>query len=426
MRILWLKTGLLHPVDFGGRIRSYQILRQLKERQHITFLALDELNAGPELRAAAAEYCHELVVVPHRKAPAFSPIFWLDLARNLGSGVPYFVMAYESAPMRRAIAEALRDGRHDLVVCDFLSTSVNLPDAPGPPRLLFQHNVESEIWRRLSAAQTGAAQRAYLAGQWHKARRFEAAACRRFDHVITVSAADRAFLMREFGATAVSDVPTGVDADYFRPGPPERTRPGRLVFTGAMDWLPNQEAMLHFVRDILPRIRRARADTTLTIVGRHPMPELTRVCRDLPGVKLTGRVDDTRPWMEEAAVIVVPLRVGGGTRLKIYEAMAMDKPVVSTRVGAEGLPLTDGREIVLADTPEEFAAAVVRLLENPAEAQALGRRAGARVRAEMGWPRAAARFEAIAAAVAERRPVPAAPAEAVITETRTHFEEIAP
>lgn len=426
MRILWLKTGLLHPVDFGGRIRSYQILRQLKERHQITFLALDELSAGPELRAVAAEYCHELIVVPHRKAPAFSPVFWLDLARNLGSPRPYFVMAYESAPMRRAIAETLRGGRPDLVVCDFLATSVNLPDAPGPPRLLFQHNVESEIWRRLAQTQTRPTQRAYLTGQWRKARRFEADSCRRFDHIVTVSAADRAFLIREFGVTAVSDVPTGVDADYFRPGPPERTRPGRIVFAGAMDWLPNQDAMLHFVRDILPRIRRARPDATLTIVGRHPMAELTRVCRDLPGVKLTGRVDDTRPWLEEAAVIVVPLRVGGGTRLKIYEAMAMDKPVVSTRVGAEGLPMVDGRDIVLADTPEEFAAAVVRLLENPAEARALGRRAGARVRAEMGWPRAAARFEAIAAAVAEQRPVPSAPAQPVITGTMKHCEEIAP
>jgi hypothetical protein len=352
-------------------------------------------------------------VVPHAKAPAFSPIFWLDLARNVGSPHPYFVMAYESAPMRRAIAEALRGGRHDLVVCDFLATSVNLPDAPGPPRLLFQHNVESEIWRRLAAAQTGALQRAYLTGQWHKARRFEAAACRRFDHVITVSAADRAFLMREFGATAVSHVPTGVDADYFRPGPPERTRPGRLVFTGAMDWLPNQEAMLHFVRDILPRIRRARPDATLTIVGRHPMPGLERVCRDIPGVKLTGRVDDTRPWMEEAAVIVVPLRVGGGTRLKIYEAMAMDKPVVSTRVGAEGPPRPTAAKSCWLTRPKSSPPPWCGCWHP--RRRGVGPLRRRRVRAECPAPPPLPGHHRGGGGA----PVPAAPAETVITETRT-------
>lgn len=408
MRILWLGKSLLHPVDFGGRIRSYQLLRQLVRRHEITFLALDEWRSGPEVHAAAAEYCHALTVVPHPRAAAFSAGFWLDLARNLVSPRPYFVMACESAPMRRAIADALRMAPPELIVCDFLATSVNLADTPGVPRLLFEHNVESAIWRRLAEAQGGGPRRLYLREQWRKTRRFEAAACRRFDHVVAVSEADRAALARASGRNNVSAIPTGVDAAYFRPGPPERVRPAHLVFTGAMDWLPNQDAMLFFLREILPRLRRARPEVTLTIVGRHPLPELARACRDLPGVTLTGRVDDTRPFMEEAAVIVVPLRAGGGTRLKIYEAMAMDKPVVSTRVGAEGLPLTEERDILLADTPEAFAAAVLRLLDRPEEARAMGQRAGARVRAEQGWEVAADRFEVIARAVAERRAVPPA------------------
>jgi glycosyltransferase involved in cell wall biosynthesis len=157
-------------------------------------------------------------------------------------------------------------------------------------------------------------------------------------------------------------VPTGVDTDYFAPAASDPAS-RNLVFTGSMDWLPNEDAMLFFCREVLPLIRAEESGVTLTIVGRTPTPAVKRLAED-PAVTVTGRVDDVRPYMKDAAVYIVPLRIGGGTRLKIFEAMSMAKAVVSTTVGAEGLPVTSGANAVLADQPQAFAREVVRLLRD--------------------------------------------------------------
>ena len=162
-----------------------------------------------------------------------------------------------------------------------------------------------------------------------------------------------------------------------------------------MDWLPNEDGIRYFTEQIMPRIKQAVPDVTLTVVGRDPYPSLVELSKRDPSVTVTGRVDDVRPYMEEAAVYIVPLRIGGGTRLKIYEAMAMEKPVVSTTIGAEGLPVTNGEEIILADTPESFAAAVVGLLRQESFAAEVGTRAAAKVRAQFGWESVADSFAAI-------------------------------
>jgi polysaccharide biosynthesis protein PslH len=172
-------------------------------------------------------------------------------------------------------------------------------------------------------------------------------------------------------------------------------RRANLVFTGSMDWLPNEDAIRYFTEQILPRVRRAVPEVTLTVVGRNPYPGLLELSKRDPSVIVTGRVEDVRPFMEEAAVYVVPLRIGGGTRLKIYEAMAMEKPIVSTSIGAEGLPVEDGREIVLADTPESFADAVVRLIRDENLAAEIGQRAATKVRGRFGWDKVAEDFAAI-------------------------------
>ncbi|HYP02079.1 MAG TPA: glycosyltransferase, partial [Pyrinomonadaceae bacterium] len=154
----------------------------------------------------------------------------------------------------------------------------------------------------------------------------------------------------------------------------------------------NEDAIRYFTEEIMPRIRAAVPDATLTVVGRNPYPSLLELSKRDPSIIVTGRVEDVRPFMERAPVYIVPLRVGGGTRLKIYEAMAMEKAIVSTRVGAEGLPVTDGEELVLADTPEDFASAVVRLMQDAGAARELGARAGRTVREKFGWAGVAQRF----------------------------------
>jgi sugar transferase (PEP-CTERM/EpsH1 system associated) len=395
MHILWLKTELLHPVDKGGKIRTYQMLRELKREHRITYLTLDDGSGGERARAQAFEYCHDLVVVPHRTKPKFSAGFYVDLARNLFSPLPYFMQKYVSSAMRREIEGHLRSGLYDVLVCDFLVPSINLPLKLSCPSVLFQHNVEAMIWKRHYEVQKNPAKRLYLRDQWRKTRRFERDACRRFDCVVAVSREDAEQMRREYGIETVFDVPTGVDVEYFRPSGDVSPDPFGLVFTGSMDWLPNEDAIRFFVAEIMPRIRERVPQVTLTVVGRNPFPSLLELSERDPSVVVTGRVDDVRPYIERAAAYVVPIRIGGGTRLKIYEAMAMEKPVVSTTVGAEGLPVRDRVELLLADDPQSFADAVVRVLEDRALARELGTRAARTVRENFGWGRVAARFAAI-------------------------------
>jgi glycosyltransferase involved in cell wall biosynthesis len=192
-------------------------------------------------------------------------------------------------------------------------------------------------------------------------------------------------------------VQTGVDTAYFTPIP-GREQPGRLVFTGSMDWLPNEDGMLYFVREILPQIRQVEPNVTLSIVGRAPTPAVARLA-ELPGIEVTGRVDDVRPHVAGGEVYVVPLRIGGGTRLKIFEAMSMAKVVVSTTVGAEGLPVTPGRDIVIADDPARFAEAVIGLLRNAGARERMAGEGRRLVVERYDWAAVASDFEEALAAV---------------------------
>jgi sugar transferase (PEP-CTERM/EpsH1 system associated) len=395
MNILWLKTELLHPVDKGGKIRSYNMLKALKRNCRITYLTLDDGTADNTARELAGEYCHDLVCVPHRRREKFTTGFYVELALNLVSDLPYAIKKYEAPEMRAEITRLVAAQRIDVLVCDFLAPAVNVPPNLDCTTVLFQHNVEAMIWKRHYEVQTNAARKAYLYRQWQKMRAFEAKACPLFDSVIAVSREDREQMQQEYRLDNVFDVPTGVDTAYFRPSGKTATRRHHLVFTGSMDWLPNEDGIRYFTDQIMPRIKQSVPDVTLTVVGRDPYPSLVELSKRDPSVTVTGRVDDVRPYMEEAAVYIVPLRIGGGTRLKIYEAMAMEKPVVSTTIGAEGLPVTDGAEIVLADTPDSFAAAVVRLLQQENLSAEIGQRAATTVRAKFGWESVADSFAAI-------------------------------
>jgi sugar transferase (PEP-CTERM/EpsH1 system associated) len=395
MNILWLKTELLHPVDKGGKIRSYNMLKALKRNCRITYLTLDDGTADNTARELAGEYCHDLVCVPHRRREKFTTGFYVELALNLVSDLPYAIKKYEAPVMRAEITRLVAAQRIDVLVCDFLAPAVNVPPNLDCTTVLFQHNVEAMIWKRHYEVQTNAARKAYLYRQWQKMRAFEAKTCPLFDSVIAVSREDREQMQQEYRLDNVFDVPTGVDTAYFRPSGKTATRRHHLVFTGSMDWLPNEDGIRYFTDQIMPRIKQSVPDVTLTVVGRDPYPSLVELSKRDPSVTVTGRVEDVRPYMEEAAVYIVPLRIGGGTRLKIYEAMAMEKPVVSTTIGAEGLPVTDGAEIVLADTPDSFAAAVVRLLQQENLSAEIGQRAATTVRAKFGWESVADSFAAI-------------------------------
>lgn len=213
-----------------------------------------------------------------------------------------------------------------------------------------------------------------------------------FEHCLMVSEEDCRTMTRLYGAANVTALPSAVDTDYFQPRPPTTNR--SCMFLGSMDMLANQDAVTFFVRRILPTIRESM-DVTFTVVGRNPPPAIRRLADGIPGVRVTGTVDDVRPHLAEAQLMVVPLRIGGGTRIKIFEAMAMGIPVVSTRLGAAGLPVVDGRDIVLADEPGDFAAAVRRLMSDDASRRQIALAARRLVESGYSWDRVAARVSTL-------------------------------
>lgn len=395
MHILWIKTELLHPVDKGGRIRTYQMLRALRERHQVTYLTLDDGAAAPDAAEKAAEYADTLIRVPFRSAPKRSARFWGELAMNLGSRLPYAVAKYKSPELTRAIRLALRDSHVDVVVCDFLAPSLNVPDDLGVPTVLFQHNVEAEIWRRHTEVRSNPLARKYFQLQWQRMERFERAECRRFDRVIAVSVQDAELMRSAYDVPDVAAVPTGVDIGYFSPAGNVSREPRHLVFTGSMDWLPNEDGIRWFVGEILPRLKTLVPDVMVTIVGRHPPDAIRALAGTDASLRVTGTVPDVRPFIESAAGFIVPLRIGGGTRLKIFEAMAMGCPVVSTSVGAEGLPVRHGEHLLMADSADAFARAAADVLRKPTEAAVLARAAAELVRTSHSWGRVAEEFVAL-------------------------------
>jgi sugar transferase (PEP-CTERM/EpsH1 system associated) len=411
MHILWVKNELLHPLDKGGRIRTYEMLRRLRDRHRVTYVALDDGTITAEQRARASDYCDELVVVPWRRRPLRGMRRMFAAAANLFSPLPFALAPYRAAAQARAIRERCASAADpvDVVVCDFLFPAHNVPADLPCPVVLFQHNVEAMIWERRTQVARNPIVRRYMRSQWQRMRRIERAQCLRFDHVVAVSPEDAEVFRREYGVQRVSSVPTGVDTDFFRPAGSVSRLPGSIVFTGSMDWMPNEDGMAWFAAEILPRVRREVPDATLTIVGRNPTARVRALAEGRPEITVTGTVPDVRPFLEGASAVVVPLRIGGGTRIKIYEAMGMERPVVSTTIGAEGLDVTDGEHIELADDPEPFARAVIGLLRDPVRAAQLGRQAADHVRAHFGWASVAEQFAercSLAASRAER-PSPA-------------------
>jgi sugar transferase (PEP-CTERM/EpsH1 system associated) len=366
MKILWLNAGLLLPLDKGGKLRTWHVMRHLAARHEITYLSFADPSHTHADRVGMRDVCARLETVPRVDPPKGTARFYADAARYAFDRVPYAVAKYRSKAYRRQLEALLARSRYDALVCDFLPPAINLPDQLPCPSILFTHNVEAEIWRRHAEHASDPVSRALLAQQWRRMLRFERSTLHRFDLVLAVSDTDRETLERLYpGAlrAPIQVVKTGVDTEYFTPLDAP-VRPAHLVFTGSMDWLPNEDAMLYFVREILPRIRQLEPGATLGIVGRAPTPAVRRLASEA-GIEVTGRVDDVRPHIGTATVYVVPLRIGGGTRLKIFEAMSMAKAVVSTTIGAEGLPVDHGANIVIADEPATFAEAVVRLVRDP-------------------------------------------------------------
>ncbi|MFO0931732.1 MAG: glycosyltransferase [Planctomycetota bacterium] len=388
MRVLAVDEALPFPTDSGKRIRTFELLRRVAREHEVTLVVPAE--APPAGLADVEAAGIRVVVVPRRPLVKHGVRFAWDLLRNVPMRVPYMVMGHRLAAVRAKVAELAAARRPDVVHVEWTPLVANVPDGVGAPVVVSAHNVESDIWARYREAERGAARRAYVALQHRKVARFERAALAGAAGVVAVSEGDAAKIRAWTGQAHVTVVPNGVDAARFAPVPGAAAGSTELLFLGSLDWRPNQDGVVWFLDEVWARVRAAVPDARFTVVGRAPPPWLVARCAAAPATTIAGSVPDVRPYVARAAALVVPLRVGGGSRLKICEALAMGRPVVSTTVGAEGLDVADGAD--LADGAEAFAAATVAVLRDPARAEARAARGREVVLEANEWGRVAPRL----------------------------------
>lgn len=392
MKILWVKAGKLVPLDSGGRIRSYHILKELTRRHEVNLFSY---YVGRQDEAYEQEVLRHFpgAVVENIGAPEDSlPGRLWGFLRRLPAPAPYTVTRFTDAKVQHRIAGWFNERRFDVAVCDFLAVSLSFPKVLTIPTVLFQHNVESELWRRRALEERNWLKRIIYQLEAAKMFRYESATVSRFPHVIAVSEQDRDLMAAMTDALKITVVPTGVDLKKYRAAAGASSTRSLVVFTGSMDWDPNIDGVEFFCREVWPQVRVRVPAAQFRIVGRNPHRRVQALASD--SVEVTGTVPSVTEHLREAAVITVPLRIGGGTRLKIYEAMAMGKAIVSTSIGAEGLEVHPDRAILLADDPESFANLVVRLLRDLEFRQRI-EKAAAELVTQYDWSVVSERFEEV-------------------------------
>ena len=403
MRILWVKADKLLPVENGGNIRSYHVLRHLSSRHELTFYSYYGGERDQTYERELERHLPGSVAVCTGKRELSGIARGLDFAKHWSGDQPYAVSRFVSAPVLQQLAGWFRDQRFDVAVCDFLDAAVNFPQQLSIPSVLFQHNVESEIWRRHAATAGNALMKWMYGREFRKMLRYEENEVHRFQHVIAVSEGDRDLMARWADGDRITVVPTGVDLSAYRPaatGPDESvcSTPALISFVGAMDWEPNVDGVDYFCNEIWPAVKAEVPEARFRIVGRNPSRRVQKWASE--SIEVTGRVPSVVEHLRDSAVVIVPLRIGGGTRLKIYEAMATGKAVVSTTVGAEGLDVHHGRDIMLADDPRSFAQAIIMLLRD-SELRRRYEKAASETAARYDWPAIGERFSGVLQSVAQ-------------------------
>jgi sugar transferase (PEP-CTERM/EpsH1 system associated) len=399
MRILLIAHLLPYPPHFGCSLRNFNLIRECAKNHDIhllTFYQKAHLDGSTDLRSNIEEMKKYCKVVKVFEIPTDGRnLAWYSLLfLNLLSPTPYSAWKFHSGAMVRAVREHAASHSFDLVEIGTIALADYAKLVPDLPRLMVHHNIESELLLRRSKNVKGILAKAYLALQGHKLRRFERKACSFFDHHTTVSERDRRTLQEIHPDTKATVVPNGVDTDYFKPVD-AAVDENNLVFIGSLSWYPNADAMVCLMRDIWHLIKAKAPNVSMNVIGKLPSKEIKEFSRSHPSFKALGFVEDVRPYVAEAAVYVVPIRVGGGTRLKILDALAMGKAIVSTTVGCEGIDVTDGKDIVIADKPGEFAERTVELMHNRHLREKLGRNARRTAEDVYSWEKIAPKLEQV-------------------------------
>src|SRR5260370_4628244 len=353
MRILWVKADKLLPVQNGGNIRTYHVLRYLSARDELTLCSYYAGTPDPDYERELQRQLPGAVAVCTGKAELSGAARGLDYLAHFSAQPPYAISRFADARVQKQLQTWSREQRFDVAVCDFLDAAVNLPARLSCPSVLFKQNVESEFWRRHSATAGNPAKKMMYRIEFRKMVRYERAAVRKFQHVIAVSENDRSLMTQWVDGDSVTVVPTGVDLAQYRPDPaefdpnsdsnfapnPRAASAPLITFVGAMDWEPNVDGVEYFCGEIWPSIKAEVPQARFRIVGRNPDRRVQKWASGSidDSTEVTARVPSTVEHLRQSAVVIVPLRIGGGARLDVYAAMAPPTAAVSTTVCADGV-----------------------------------------------------------------------------------------
>src|SRR6516165_6881466 len=397
LSILFVSQTPASPPRFGAQARVHGLMTQLARRHDLAAVTLvdDELDAE-ECRRAMQAYCREVVLVPNpnvRQGLAKR----LRQLRSLASTQSFERLLVTVPAMQQALDRVLRARRFDVINLEFTFLGdCDLRQAPPgerlPPLVVDSHNIDYDLARQYARAGNSLTRRLYAGANWRKLRREELGTYRDADGVYVCSAADERRLLNQAPGVRTAVIPNAADVEYYQPRPTDPPPDGRtVVYFGLLSTIPNIDGVVHFVQDIWPRIAKADPEARCKIIGGRPPPSLLALAG--PRVELTGFVSDLRPHLAAAAALVVPLRLGGGTRLKIVEGMAMGKAIVSTSLGAEGIDAVPNRDLLIENEPAAFANAVNRLLADPGLAARIGQSARQLAVERYAWSGAARTLE---------------------------------
>lgn len=380
MKILFLSPTVPFPLTDGGRIRVFNLLKQIAGKNEVTVLALETQPTDPEGVAQLQQLGIKVHLVPN--ASTLPHVSFGTLANAFLKRQPITVARYDLPAYRQKFRELLTTETFDLVHYEMFHTA-QFHTETGLPGVLSQQNVDSAIWRRLCDE---TANPFYKFAYWTQQlafQRYERVLSPKFDAVTCTSDIDAAVFQRHCAKGTIEIIPNGVDVTHYQPDFTAEA-PAHLIYIGSMDWYPNEDAVTFFADEVFPRIQENVPDVKFSIVGGNPSARVQKLAAR-EGVVVTGRVPEIKPYFAEATVFVVPLRIGSGTRLKILEGLAMGKAIVSTSVGAEGLDLKDDEEIFIADEPTAFSEAVSQLLKDPSLRRTVGENGRARVERDYDW-----------------------------------------
>ena len=397
MKILYLTPTLPYPPDSGGRILVYNTIKGLCRIHQITLLSFAQ-GEQEKYVSFLREHCAEVETIPadHHDSK-------YALLANLLSRLPYNMSKYYAHGMRRKMLEILGRSDFDLVWIEHLHMAQYARFVQCTPVFLREQNIESTMMERYFRNMSNPLEKSYAFLQWKKLKRYEASILRRFDCCIVLSEVDQRLLHELSPQSRTEVIPCGVDLEYFRVSSSEREK-DKIIFIGNLLFKPTCQGMSYFLNEIWPLIKKRRKEVRLHVVGPYP-PEREADFTKHPDVTLLGYVDDVRPHMANSALQVVPLKIASGVRLKILEAMAMELPIVSTSVGCEGLNLTSGEHILVADSGEEFAEKVLYLLEDENLGRQLARNSLRLIGKKYSWEAIIERLNQVCTDFAENPPL---------------------